>query len=92
MSYNLFEGRELKRQEEGVVIAGLFEMGNKGGKSAAAIERGVFRHPVFGNKDKWVNQSMHPFLVPAGKKNEAEVLALVLEALDEVTRVIVLED
>lgn len=80
-----------RRAEEGVVIAGLFELGNRGGgKSEASRERGVFRHPVFG-EDEWVDQQMHPYLVPAGKKNEAKTTALVLEALNAVTQIIVFE-
>jgi len=80
-----------KRAEEGVVIAGLFELGNRGGgKSEASRGRGEFRHPVF-NDDVWVNQQMHPYLVPAGKKNEPATTALVLEALSAVTKIIVFE-
>lgn len=75
-----------RRAEEGVVIAGLFELGNKGGgKSDKSRERGQFRHPVFAT-DTWVNQEMHPFLVPAGRKNEAAVAALVVEATDAMAK------
>jgi hypothetical protein len=71
-------------QVEESPLAGLFEMGNKGGsKSAAATGRGVFRHPVF-NTGEWVDQEMHPFLSVAGKRNQAKVDALVYEALDAV--------
>lgn len=78
---------------EGVVIAGLFELGNTGGaKSASASRKGVFRHPVFGDTETWVNQPMHPFLVPAGEKNKPAVDAAVYEALDKVTNIIVLEN
>ena len=83
--------RSLKRLEEGVVIAGLFEAGNKGGsKSAASFERGVFRHPVFGTDD-WTDQDMYPYLVPAFKKNEAAVLALLVESLSKITEIICVE-
>lgn len=55
---------------EGVPLAGLFELGNKGrGKSQAAAKGGRFRHPVFG-RDVWVTQAMHPFLLPAQEQNE----------------------
>jgi hypothetical protein len=64
-------------------LAGLFELGNKGKKSAAAASGGMFRHPVFGT-GTWVDQEMHPFLTVAGKKNQAKVDALVYEALDAV--------
>ncbi|HTG23808.1 MAG TPA: hypothetical protein VK681_27490 [Reyranella sp.] len=74
-----------------VAIAGLFELGNTGNrKSASASSKGVFRHPVHGNLQNWVNQPMHPFLAPAGEKNRAKTDAAVLEALDAVTEVIVL--
>lgn len=45
---------------DGVPLAGLFELGNKGSRNSE-----TFRHPVFGNRDVWVNQSMHPFLAAA---------------------------
>lgn len=58
---------------EGVPLAGLFESGNKGrGKSQAASKGGRFRHPVFG-RDVWVDQDMHPFLLPAQQKNERRI-------------------
>lgn len=76
-----------------VAIAGLFELGNKGGgKSQSASRSGVFRHPVFGDRSNWVEQPMHPFLASAGEKNRAKTDAAVLAALDEVTTVIVLGD
>jgi hypothetical protein len=70
-----------------VPIAGLFELGSKGNRSSAT--GGTFRHPVFGNRDNWVDQEMHPFLAPAGRKNQAAVDALVFKALDAVTGEIV---
>lgn len=45
----------------GVPLAGLFEEGNQGKRGGDA----TFRHPVFGNKNVWVEQPMHPFLAPA---------------------------
>lgn len=42
---------------------------------------GTFRHPVFGNRDNWVEQEAHPFLAPAleveGPKVELAALAAV---------------
>lgn len=59
---------EIKAGSADVPEAGLFELGNKGGsKSQAATRRGEFRHPVFGDRENWVNQAMHPFLAPTVK-------------------------
>lgn len=72
-----------------VAIAGLFELGNTGGKkSAKAAEGGLFRHPVFGNMDNWVDQEMHPFLVPALEKNRTVILEMTLAAMDTAIKVI----
>jgi hypothetical protein len=60
------------------VLAGLFEMGNKGSSGG-----GTFRHPVFGNQDVWVNQKMHPFLSKALADKEEAAVALILDALEE---------
>lgn len=61
-----------------VPLAGLFELGNKGGKAHG----GKFRHPVFGDTSTWASQRMHPFLAPAVKRHEATVLARVGKAVD----------
>jgi hypothetical protein len=75
---------------EGVPEAALFELGNTGGRrSAAASGRGTFRHPVFGNRDVWVNQDMHPFLAPAAASEMPRFEANVSRTLDRVTRTIV---
>lgn len=58
-------------------IAGLLELGNKGrGKSQAAARSGRFRHPVWGNRDNWVDQPMHAYLLPAARRNERGIEAL----------------
>lgn len=60
-----------------VPIAGLLEEGNsKGGGS------GFFRHPVFGDKDVWADQKMHPYLVTAVHNKEDAVVEAVTAALD----------
>jgi len=64
-----------QKRAEGVVLAGLFEEGNKGAKSRAATARGKFRHPTFGHKP-WRYQDMHPFLMPAAEKNLKNLEAL----------------
>ena len=59
---------------QGVAIGGLFELGNKGrGKSRAASRAGRFRHPVFGNREVWVNQDMHPYLLRAAETNKTRL-------------------
>ncbi len=74
-------------------LAGLFELGNTGNrrKSAAASQRGVFRHPVFGNRGVWVDQRMHRYLAPAAKSQQPRVEERVVAALDKATRIIVFD-
>lgn len=62
----------------GPAIAGLWELGNKGGSGAE------FTHPVFGNRAVWVKQPTHPFLRPAMEDHADEARASVLEGLDAV--------
>jgi len=50
--------------------------------------RGQFRHPVFGNKEVWVDQDMHPFLTPAAERTAPRFTAKLVETLDEVTHTI----
>lgn len=64
----------------GVPLAGLLELGNMGNRGAAGA---TFRHPVFGNKSVWVEQSTHPFLAPAVRGKMDEVERAAVEALDE---------
>lgn len=63
--------------------------GSKAAPHAAAFENfgnaGTFRHPVFGNRDVWVEQQAHPFLVPSLEGNLDKVVDLVLEYLDQLT-------
>lgn len=55
--------------------------GGPGAGNAAPFENhgrsGTFRHPVFGNKEVWVSQDAHPFLVTAAHEEEAAVIAVV---------------
>jgi len=78
--------RAMRKAEEGVALAGLYELGNKGGTAQVT---GTFRHPVFGNREAWVNQPRYAFLVPAAKKNEVKAQILVREALDKAMEVVV---
>ena len=60
----------------GVPMGGLLELGNVKGSGA------TFRHPVFGNRNVWVDQPTHPYLAVAlGNKIDA-VEAAAVEALD----------
>lgn len=45
-------------------LAALYELGNRGGKRTSP----TFRHPVFGNRDVWVEQPRYRFLAPARAK------------------------
>lgn len=57
-----------------VPLAGLYELGNKGhSKSQASSRRGQFRHPVFGNREVWVNQKRYAFLLPAAERQRRKV-------------------
>lgn len=42
---------------------------------------GTFRHPVFGNREVWVEQPAQPFFFPAVKRNRAQVRELVADAV-----------
>jgi hypothetical protein len=72
------EAKRLLRGASESALAGLYELGNKGGSP------GSFRHPVFGQMDQdWETQEGFPFLKPAADKKAPEVEAAVLQALDE---------
>lgn len=45
---------------------------------------GTFRHPVFGNRDVWVSQDAHPFLMPALVKEADNVERACAAAIDGV--------
>ncbi len=70
----------------GVPMAGLLEMGNKGGRGAD-----TFRHPVFGNRAAWVDQPMHPSLGPAVEQGSEAVYEAAIDALDEAVKIAVSE-
>jgi hypothetical protein len=65
-------------------IAGLFELGNQGRKGGGK----TFRHPVFGNREQWVEQPMHPFLKPAAEITLPEAQRQIRKALKEAAKVI----
>lgn len=55
---------------------------------AAAFEHngvpGSFRHPVFGNRENWVSQQAHPYLLPAAIATQPETERAMLAAVDAV--------
>lgn len=65
--------------------------GDENALDAAPLENkgieGFFRHPVFGNRDVWVNQQAHPYLRPAaeaqGERTADKVLESIARALDQ---------
>ncbi len=64
--------------------------GGASAPEAAPLEHGgqpgTFRHPVFGNREVWVNQPARPFLMPAVEAEAENVAVLVLNACDGVFR------
>ena len=64
--------------------------GGSGAPGAAPLENrgrsGTFRHPVFGNRDVWVAQEAHPFLVPAADAQMGRIVAAVEQAVDDALR------
>lgn len=42
-----------------------------------------FRHPVYGNRDRWVEQSTRPFLVPAADMHGRRVVEAVNKTVDD---------
>lgn len=46
----------------------------------------VFRHPVFGHRDRWVEQPTRPYAAPAVEAGAGGVLTAAAEAVTEVAR------
>lgn len=67
--------------------ARLLEVGNAGPRGARRAQGDTFAHPVFGDKDNWVEQPMHPFLAPAIEKNAEVTDALVAAAIGSTTAI-----
>lgn len=61
-----------------VPIAALEEAGNKGLRTTGHS----FKHPVFGNRKVWVEQPMHPYLVPAFEHHQEKFEAAVVDAVN----------
>jgi len=49
-------------------------------------KQGTFRHPVFGNRNRWVSQPARPFLFPAARDTWQRVDADVRAAVDAAAR------
>lgn len=73
----------------GVPLAGLLELGNAGRTSSTATNESRFRHPVFGHSKVWVNQPMHPYLLPALRNKSEVAQQAAVDALDEAIAIIV---
>jgi hypothetical protein len=73
--------------------AALLELGNTGSRksSRAGSSPSSFRHPVFGHKDRWVDQPTHPFLQPALESKVVEVELLITHVLDEAVKTLVFD-
>jgi len=48
--------------------------------------RKKFRHPVFGDRERWVEQRTRPFLIPAVNAHRREVTVEVARIIDHVLR------
>lgn len=60
--------------------ARVLERGNHGGRAE------TFRHPVFGDTDRWVSQPTRPFFFPALQAGRPAVRRNILTAVRKVTR------
>lgn len=67
-----------------VPLAALYELGNRGGNQDSP----TFRHPVYGNRNVFVEQQRYPFLRPAAQAKEAELQEAVMKVADAVADVL----
>jgi len=44
----------------------------------------TFRHPVYGDRENWVEQQSRPYLVPALESNEGQAFTAIRSTVDEV--------
>lgn len=51
-------------------------------------QRAYFRHPLFGNRNRWYSQATRPFLFPAARAHEAETHVAIYVALGEAAEAI----
>jgi hypothetical protein len=61
------------------------------GRAFEGLQRGLrtrssFRHPVFGNRNVWVEQATRPFLAPAFDSHAAEATKAAEAAIDQAAR------
>ena len=70
-------GQVAIRAGEGVPLAALYELGNKG---RGGRKSETFSHPVFGNRKVWVKQKRHPFLAPALAANRRHITKMMESA------------
>ena len=47
------------------------------------LSKRPWRHPVYGNTEKWVSQPTHPYLLPTAMRHKPEVQAKVKQALQD---------
>jgi hypothetical protein len=43
----------------------------------------TFRHPVMGNRDRWVSQDTRPFLMPAVRQHRRKVRAALIQVVQD---------
>ncbi|MEU8264480.1 hypothetical protein AB0C02_28140 [Micromonospora sp. NPDC048999] len=56
------------------------------GISARMGSAATFRHPFFGNRDRWYSQKTRPFLEPAAKAHGAEVREDIKQVVEQAAR------
>jgi hypothetical protein len=72
-----FPGAQIKVSKTKAPHARLFEFPGRGGS---------FRHPVFGNREVWVDQKGRPFIRPAVRAKRGEFIKACDRAVDETAR------
>lgn len=72
-----YPGAQIKVSKEKAPHARLFEFPGRGGS---------FRHPVYGNREVWVDQKGRPFIRPAVRAKGGEFINACDRAVDETAR------
>lgn len=70
--------------DEETPIAALWELGNVGTHDTGRVQGVFFRHPVFGNREVWVDQRRFPMLRPAQQALRRRVTEQMNAAYDRV--------
>lgn len=75
-----------KNQAAGLTIQAMAK-GNPRDRKVTALNKGTLRHPVFGNREKWVAQSIRPgFFDQPAEQQRAAVRAELERVLDDIAK------